>query len=110
MPRKTRKAAWPALPASVSSISGPIAVVRGFLPGDEAEDEQLLGIYDRARRQIRIASDLQGEPAWYTLHHELVHAWIDDAGEPWELDFEESVCRLIGKALTAEKARELGIA
>lgn len=90
-----KRKALPALPASVPSQLGPVPVT--LVPDLKAVDgEECLGIFDYEERTIRIRSGMPRAVQWQTLHHEIVHMCLSDAGVSLPAATEETLCDVIG--------------
>lgn len=81
------------LPKAVKAPSGPVPVRRKANLVNSDTGERCRGLWDPAARIIWIDAELSLSAAWPTLHHERVHAWLDDSGFYWDLDNEAENAR-----------------
>jgi hypothetical protein len=92
----------PRLPSSVFSLLGPVPVLVMDLSTEEGGNETLLGIWNAARRDIRVRPLMAPVTALHTLYHEQTHCWLWDAGVRLTSEQEEAVCDAIATARVAE--------
>jgi Zn-dependent peptidase ImmA (M78 family) len=91
----------PALPGSVWSALGPVAVV--VVKDLKADDgKPLLGQWDPATRVIQIREGMNPVTALQVCAHEWIHAVLGDAGVHLLDEQEESVADALSTAITAD--------
>lgn len=95
MATKKRAKPFPALPSTVPSQLGPVPVtVVTDLKAKDGED--CLGIFDYHARTIAIRAGLPRNVQWQTLHHEIVHMILWDAGVRLVEAMEETIADVVG--------------
>jgi hypothetical protein len=88
---------WPALPASVPSVLGPVRVE--VLPDPSFDGVKVLGSWNSYRRVIQIRAGLHPATAWQTLRHERCHMELWDAGVViGDEALEDRICDAMGTA------------